>query len=130
MRKLLMAGTAAVVSLALAALPAAAKDRAPEEPFTYTATIDCGSGPWVVGSHDDLWAPLVELESRRAFHPVAWDVVFAGQSIKATKPGTVHKRTTVCSYDDGMAAGTVTVLGRFRPARPSRGGGGGGLSPI
>ena len=108
MRKLLAAGMAATVALALLASPASAKRPAPD--FTYTATIDCGSGPVEVGSTDDMFAPLVDLASGKRYRPVAWDVVVGDRVIQETKNGHEPKRRAVeCSYSDGVATGTVTV---------------------
>ena len=108
MRKMLAAGMAATVALALLASPASAKR--PAKDFTYTATIDCGSGPVEVASTDDMFAPLVDLVSGKRYRPVAWDVVVGDQVIQETKNGREPKRRAVeCSYSDGVAAGTVTV---------------------
>jgi hypothetical protein len=108
MRKLLVAGMAAIACLAVLAGPAAAKKATPP-PFTYTATIDCGHGPMVVGSYDDLWAPLEDLATGRRYEPVQWDVAVGEHAIHEVKPGKAPKRTVVCSYDDGVAKGTVTI---------------------
>jgi hypothetical protein len=105
MRKLLTAGMAAMTLLTVTATAASAKTSA----FTYTATIDCGSGPTTVGSTDDLFAPLVDLSSGKKYKPVAWDVVVDGQSFQASQGKQTAKHATACSYDDGVAVGTVTV---------------------
>ena len=107
MRKLFAAGMA-VTALAL---PAATADAKPAKgPFTYTATIDCGRGPVVVGSTDDLFAPLVELRRKgRRYQPLAWDVFVDGHEIVADNGTTPGKHAVDCSYDDGVATGTVTV---------------------
>lgn len=106
-RSLLAAGTAAVLSLALFAGPVAAK--VPKGPYTYTATINCGSGPVEVGSWDDLWAPLVDLQSGKKYKPVAWNVAVGELLIHETKNGEPKKHAVDCSYTDGVATGTVTV---------------------
>ena len=106
MRKQLAAGMAATALLGLTAAAASAKPAKP--PFPYTATIDCGSGPRTVGSTDDLFAPLVDLESGRKYRPVAWDVVANGNVIQESRPGR-PKHAVTCSYDDGVAVGTVTI---------------------
>ena len=108
MRNLLAAGVAATLALTLLASPASAKRTAPE--FTYTATIDCGSGPVAIGSTDDMFAPLVDLASGKRYRPVAWDVVVGDRAIQEAKNGHEPKRRAVdCSYSDGVATGTVTV---------------------
>ena len=106
MRKLLTATVATLFCLALVAAPASAK-----RAYTYTATIDCGQGPVVVGSYDNLWAHLEELDSDRRYKPVEWHVTVGGRSIDIVKPGNGRKRVT-CSYDDGQATGTVVVTPR------------------
>lgn len=105
-RKLVAAGTVAL-SLGLLVSPASAK--APKAPFTYYATIDCGSGPVQVGSWDDLWAPLVDVKTGRKYKPVAWHVTVGDLVIHEYKNGEPKKRAVDCSYDDGVAKGTVTV---------------------
>jgi hypothetical protein len=103
MRKLLAAGMAAMTLLTLGATAASAK------PAKNTATIDCGSGPRTVRSTDKLFAPLIDLESSKVYLPVAYDVVVEGRRIQADKPGKPPRHTVDCSYDDGIAVGTVTV---------------------
>ena len=44
--------------------------------FSFVATIDCGDGPVEVGSTDDIYAPLIDLQTLRKYEPVAWDVSF------------------------------------------------------
>jgi hypothetical protein len=105
MRNLLAATMAATTLLAVTATAASAKQPA----YTYTATIDCGSGAVVVGSTDDLFAPLVDLSSGRKYKPLAWNVVVDGRTIQATKGDKPVKHGDDCSYDDGVARGTVTV---------------------
>ena len=63
LRRLAMVGTAALVALTVAA-PAPAESP-PKGPFDHYAQIDCGSGPIEVGSGEDLWATLVDLETGR-----------------------------------------------------------------
>ena len=110
----------AMVVLALGATPALAhggkrhaKKPAPE--YVYTATIDCGRGPVEVVSEEDLWAPLVDLKRHRQYLPIAWDVEVEGHPVvQEEKPGVprILKRLAMdCSYTDGVATGTVTVLG-------------------
>jgi hypothetical protein len=43
---------------------------------------------------------------------VAWDVVYDGHEIQDTRPGKMPKpqQLIACSYDDGGAAGTVTII--------------------
>ncbi len=114
MRKLLMAGMATLLCMAIGAAPAAAKHHKPPKPpkpaYTYTAVIDCGYGNVTVGSYDDLWADLEDLKSPRRYQPVEWEVFIPGRAdpIHEVKPGR-HKKTVDCSYDDGFATGTVTV---------------------
>jgi hypothetical protein len=102
-RRLVAAGTVAL-ALGLFVSPASAKPA-----YTYYATIDCGSGPVEVGSWDDLWAPLVDLKTGRKFKPVAWHVAVGDTVIDETKKGEPKKHAVDCSYDDGVATGTVTV---------------------
>ena len=97
----------AVVTLSLAAGPAAAK--APKGSFAYYATIDCGSGPVEVGSGKNLWSKFVDLDSGRKYKPVAWHVSGDGFAVAETKKGASKKGAVDCSYDDGTATGTVTV---------------------
>jgi predicted peroxiredoxin len=107
MRKLLAAGMAAMALLGVTAGTATAKPG--KHDFTYIATIDCGSGPIEVGSTDDLFAPLVDLSSGRKYQPVAWDVVVDGRTIQVSDRKKLPKHSVDCSYDDGVATGTVTV---------------------
>ncbi len=105
LRTLLTAATAAL-ALAVMASPAAAA-KAPKAPYTYYATIDCGAGPVEVGSWDDMWAPLVDLESGRKYKPIAWHVSVGEFVIDEVKRDRKH--AVECSYSDGVATGTVTV---------------------
>jgi hypothetical protein len=109
----------AMLTLALGAAPALAggKDRrAKHQPdYVFTATIDCGRGPVTVVSEEDLWAPLVDLKRHRQYFPIAWDVEVEGHPVvqeeKDGVPRGLKKHATDCSYTDGIATGTVTVLG-------------------
>jgi hypothetical protein len=108
-------GALLAVPLALPAIAAAkphGPKQAPEPVYTYTARIDCGWGPLTVLSTDDLYAPLFDPASGRSYQPVAWDVVYDGERIEDSIPGgvTKHARLIDCSYDDGGAVGTVTIL--------------------
>ncbi len=107
---MLMAAVAATLCFGLVAGTASAhvKKKAPKPEYTYTATIDCGRGPVTVGSYDDMWADLEDLDSRREYKPVEWHVSVPGFSIDEVKPGRRGPRV-VCSYDDGVATGTVVV---------------------
>ena len=107
MRKLFAAGMAATALLGATAGTATAKST--KGPFTYTATIDCGSGPVVVGSTDDLFAPLVDLRTGRKYTPLAWDVAVGDRHIVESSGAKIGKHSVDCSYDDGIAVGTVTV---------------------
>jgi hypothetical protein len=97
----IVAALAAVAASAAPAPPAAAGQS------TYTAKLDCGSGPVVVKSGKALFAPLVDRQGHR-YYPVAWNVTVHGKPMKARKPGR-HGATLRCRYDDGTATGTVTV---------------------
>ena len=105
MRKTFMAGMATLLLLAAGAPAASAKPTS----STYTATIDCGSGPVTVLSTDDLFAPLVDPASHRRYQPLAWDVTVDGESIQESSGKHVPKHAVDCAYDDGVAVGTVTV---------------------
>jgi hypothetical protein len=107
LRTLLAAAMATALAVALLAGPASAKT--PKAPYTYFATIDCGSGPVEVGSWDDLWAPLVDVKTGKKYRPVAWDVAVGELVIREYKDGEPKKRAVDCSYSDGVATGTVTV---------------------
>ena len=115
MPKLLATFAVALLTLALGAAPALAhgKDRAKPD-YVYTATIDCGRGPVTVVSEEDLYAPLVDQENRRVYLPIAWDVTVGDMRIQEEKPGVppgLRRLAKDCSYTDGVATGTVTVLG-------------------
>jgi hypothetical protein len=114
MRKLLTAGMAALICLAMVTAPASARSsKPPSANFSYTATIDCGQGPITVGSFSSLWTDLVDVETSKRYKPVAWEIFLPGRTdpIVAAKPAS-GKPTVECSYDDGGATGTVTVLAR------------------
>jgi hypothetical protein len=108
LRKIATLGTAAVVALMLLAAPASAKKPPSADAFSYIAQIDCGSGPVQVGSTDDLWAPLVDLRTGKKYKPIAWEVSGEGFSVDVAI-AEPKKHSVACSYDDGVATGTVTV---------------------
>jgi hypothetical protein len=101
-------GTAAVLALTLLAAPASAKKPVDAAAFSFIATIDCGGGPQQVGSTDDLWAPLVDLRTGKKYTPIAWKVSGEGFSVDEAIAAP-KKHSAECSYDDGVATGTVTV---------------------
>jgi hypothetical protein len=103
---------AALAASVLAATPALAADGAGEP--TWLATLNCGSGSVNVSSGDDIWSPLVALESGRKYRPVAWNLKAGDKVIRERKPGSRKRRTVKCSYADQAAKGTVTVLKRSR----------------
>jgi hypothetical protein len=116
----------AMLALALSAAPALAhggknRHRHDTPDYVYTATIDCGRGPITVVSEEDLWAPLVDLKRHRQYLPIAWDVEVEGHPVvQEEKPGVPRglKRLAMkCSYTDGVATGTVTVLGPLPSGR-------------
>lgn len=109
MRKLLTATMATLLCLTLVAAPASARLKPPKVPYTYTATIDCGQGAVVVGSYDDLWANLEEIGVRRSYKVLEWHVRVGEMALDYVKPGQLPKRSVACSYDDGVAVGTVIV---------------------
>jgi hypothetical protein len=114
MRLPLIAVVTAVLSLALAG-PASANQPAPDPAdFSFIATIDCGAGPVQVGSTDDLYAPLVDLKTGREYEPVAWSVKVGDNLFEDSLPGASMRNTMRCSYDDGVAVGTVTVKRQCR----------------
>ena len=114
MSKLLTAVLVSTLALALSAAPASAHKRERPQPnYVYTATIDCGQGPVTVVSEEDLYAPLVDQKRHRVYYPIAWDVSAGGMTIKDEKPGVprlLKRLAKTCSYTDGVATGTVTVL--------------------
>ena len=101
-------GTAALVALSLLAAPASAKKPPRAEQFSYVAQIDCGDGLREVGSSDDFWAPLVDLETGKKYRPIAWQVSGENFSVDETN-GKPNKHSVACAYDDGVATGTVTL---------------------
>jgi hypothetical protein len=101
-------GTAALVALSLLAAPASAKKPRPAGEFDRLAVIDCGDGPTDVGTGDDLWAPLVALNTGEKYKPIAFKVSGEGFSVDVSN-GKANKHSVVCSYDDGEAKGTVTL---------------------
>jgi hypothetical protein len=117
--KLFATFVVAMLALALGAAPALAHGKyrhaKPQPNYVYTATIDCGRGPVEVVSEEDLFAPLVDLKRHRQYLPIAWDVEVQGHPVvQEEKPGVPRllKRLAMkCSYTDGVATGTVTVLG-------------------
>jgi len=125
MLKLLATALVATLALAVGAAPALAhgnghgKDRAKhaKPDYVYTATIDCGRGPVTVVSEEDLFAPLVDQKRHRVYLPIAWNVMVNGQTVvQEEKPGVprgLKRHATDCSYTDGVATGTVTVLGAW-----------------
>lgn len=95
----------AVATLALAlgtASPAAANS-------DFDATIDCGSGPVEVTSVPSLFAHLTDVAGDTKYKPVAWSVQVGETQVEAAKRTGAKKELVVCSYDDGVATGTVTV---------------------
>jgi hypothetical protein len=113
----ILATTGVIVTLlsiapALAAAKSHAAQQSPAPVYTYTARIDCGSGPVTVLSTDDMYAPLYDAATGRSYQPVAWNVVYNGRTIQDTMPGGLpkHARLRDCSYDDGGAVGTVTIV--------------------
>jgi hypothetical protein len=124
--KFLATFAVALLALSLAAAPALAhgkdrRDKRPAPNYVFTATIDCGRGPVTVVSEEDLWAPLVDLKRHRQYFPIAWDVEVAGHPVvQEEKPGVprgLKRLARDCSYSDGMATGTVTVLGPLPSSR-------------
>ena len=127
MRLPLIALVTAVLSLALAGTASANQPLPNPADFSFIATIDCGAGPVQVGSTDDIYAPLVDLATGREYEPVAWSVQVGDNLFEDVLPGASMRNTMKCSYDDGVAVGTVTVkrqcrghhdgrVGSWRPA--------------
>ena len=100
--------TAALVALSLLAVPASAKKPPSAGEFDRTAVVDCGDGPFDVGTGDDLWAPLVDLDTGEKLRPIAFKVSGEGFSVDETN-GKPNKQSVTCAYDDGTAKGTVTL---------------------
>ena len=88
--------------------PASAKPK--PKPQVYTAKLNCGHGTVTVVSGADLFAPLVQRKTGRRYYPVYWHVTAHGHVIKQTKRGGWRGHSVKCSYDDGIAVGTVRVL--------------------
>jgi hypothetical protein len=103
-------GTATLIAVLALALAAAAPASAKPKQQVYTAKLDCGSGNVTVISGADLFAPLVQRTTGRRFYPVYWHVKAHGHVIKQTKRGGWDGHSIKCSYDDGIAVGTVRVL--------------------
>jgi hypothetical protein len=120
MRKLLVAGMAALLSLAIVAAPASAKRHSAEE-FDYVATIDCGFGPWVVGSGVDTASPFVELNTGVELHPVEWSLQIGDATYEERIPNRYRGIRLTCSYDDGFATGKVRVVVKLDQFRGFRG---------
>ena len=127
MSKLLATIMVSTFALALGAAPALAHGHAKHrhktaEEYAYTATIDCGRGPVTAYSDEDLYAPLVDLQHRRFYLPIAWDVQVGGETVLKDEKPDVSRRmkrfAKDCSYTDGVATGTVTVFGPL-PGLPS-----------
>lgn len=127
MPKLLATFLVTMLALALGAAPALAhghghghgrahyRHAKQASDYAYVATINCGRGDVTVYSDEDLYAPLVDLDHHRTYFPIAWDVEVDGQTVlqdeKPKVPKGLKKLARKCSYTDGVATGTVTVLG-------------------
>ena len=127
MPKLLATFLVTMLALALGAAPALAhghghghgrahyRHAKQASDYAYVATIDCGRGDVTVYSDEDLYAPLVDLDHHRTYLPIAWDVEVDGQTVlqdeKPHVPKLLKRLAKKCSYTDGVATGTVTVLG-------------------
>ena len=125
MPKLLATFLVTMLALALGAAPALAhghghgrahyRHAKQASDYAYVATIDCGRGDVTVYSDEDLYAPLVDLEHHRTYLPIAWDVEVDGHTVlrdeKPHVPKLLKRLAKKCSYTDGVATGTVTVLG-------------------
>lgn len=123
MPKFLATFLVTMLALALGAAPALAHGRGhahyrhtkQASDYAYVATINCGRGDVTVYSDEDLYAPLVDLDHHRTFLPIAWDVEVNGETVlqdeKGGVPKFLKKLAKKCSYTDGVATGTVTVLG-------------------
>jgi hypothetical protein len=123
--KLLATILVSMLTLALGAAPALAhghdhgrahyRHAKQASDYAYVATIDCGRGDVTVYSDEDLYAPLVDLDHHRTYLPIAWDVEVNGETVlqdeKPKVPKLLKKLAKQCSYTDGVATGTVTVLG-------------------
>jgi hypothetical protein len=119
--KLLATFLVTMLALALGVGPALAQGRThyhyvkQASDYAYVATINCGRGDVTVYSDEDLYAPLVDLDHHRTYFPIAWDVQVHGRTVlqdeKPNVPKRLKKLAKKCSYTDGVAIGTVTVLG-------------------
>jgi hypothetical protein len=121
--KLLATFLVSMLALALGAAPALAhghghahyRHAKQASDYEYVATINCGRGDVTVYSDEDLYAPLVDLDHHRTYLPIAWDVEVDGHTVlqdeKPNVPKLLKKLAKKCSYTDGVATGTVTVLG-------------------
>ena len=110
MRKTLTVGLSALLCMAILAAPASAKKHSASG-FDYIATIDCDRGkPMVVGSGVDTASPFVDLKTGRRFLPVEWHLTIGSASYDEVITPSPAGRRIVCSYDDGWAKGTVTVV--------------------
>jgi hypothetical protein len=121
--KLLATFLVTMLALALGAAPTLAHGRGhahyrqakQASDYAYVATINCGRGDVTVYSDEDLYAPLVDLDNRRTYLPIAWDVEVNGETVLQDKkpgvPRSVKRVAHDCSYTDGVATGTVTVVG-------------------
>ena len=92
-RRIATLGMAALLALSLAAAPASAKKKPDSGSFSYVAQIDCGDGPREVGSSDDLWAPLVDLETGTKYRPIAWNV--SGEGFAVERDATASPTSTL-----------------------------------
>jgi hypothetical protein len=109
MRKLFVAGMATLLSLTIAAAPASAKKLSADD-FESVATIDCGHKPMRVGSGLDTASPFVDLKTGKQYLPVEWHVRVGDATFDEVIPNDYKGHRSVCSYDDGVATGTVTVV--------------------
>jgi len=111
MLKQFTAGMATLCCMALvAAAPASARAKVDASQFSYVATIDCGKGSMVIGSGDDVWSPFVEIPGGKRLQPVEWHVAAGDTRFDLVSSDPPKGKRTVCSYDDGVATGTVTLV--------------------
>jgi hypothetical protein len=64
----------------------------------------------VVGSGENTSDPFVELKTGRIFQPVEWHVVTPGGPFDEVEPDQPRGHRQTCTYDDGVARGTVVVV--------------------